>query len=74
MVDYNQSLTPTDAIERARALEDEAITWIEEPVASHDFEGHAHVARDVRTPIQSGENWWGPEDLQLAIQARASAT
>jgi mandelate racemase len=72
MVDYNQSLTPADAVERIRALDGEALTWVEEPVASHDFEGHAQVAREVRTPIQSGENWWGPTDLRHAIAAGAS--
>jgi mandelate racemase len=72
MVDYNQSLTPADAIERIRALDGEGLTWVEEPVASHDFQGHAQVAREVRTPIQSGENWWGPGDLLHAIEARAS--
>lgn len=72
MVDYNQSLTPAEAMERIRVLESEGLTWVEEPVASHDFEGHAEVARESRTPIQSGENWWGPLDLRHAIQARAS--
>jgi mandelate racemase len=72
MVDYNQSLTPAEAIERIRALEREGLAWLEEPVASHDFEGHAEVARASHTPIQSGENWWGPLDLRHAIQAHAS--
>jgi mandelate racemase len=72
MVDYNQSLTPADGIERIRVLDAEGLAWVEEPVASHDFEGHAQVARAVATPIQSGENWWGPLDLRHAIQTGAS--
>jgi mandelate racemase len=72
MVDYNQSLTPTDAIVRARHLDDEGLTWIEEPTLAHDYAGHAQVARETRTPIQCGENWWGPHDLQKAIAAGAS--
>jgi mandelate racemase len=72
MVDYNQSLTPADAVERIRALDGEGLTWVEEPVPSHDFQGHALVAREVRAPIQSGENWWGPGDLLHAIEAGAS--
>jgi mandelate racemase len=72
MVDYNQSLTPADAVERIRVLDAEGLTWIEEPVLSHDFDGHAQVAREARTPIQSGENWWGPLDLRHAIAAGAS--
>ena len=59
MVDYNQSLAPTDAIERGRRLDDEGLTWIEEPTLAEDYVGHARIAREVRTPIQCGENWWG---------------
>lgn len=72
MVDYNQSLTPTEAIERIRVLDAEGLAWIEEPVLANDFPGHAQVAREVRTPIQAGENWWGPEDLRHAIDARST--
>jgi mandelate racemase len=72
MVDYNQSLTPTDAIARLRRLDGEGLAWIEEPTLAHDFEGHAEVARAIATPIQCGENWWGPHDMAQAIRARAS--
>ncbi len=72
MVDYNQSLTPAEAVERIQALEQFDLTWVEEPVLAHDFEGHAYVARAVRTPIQCGENWWGPLDMQHAIEVGAS--
>jgi mandelate racemase len=72
MVDYNQSLTPTEAVERLRVLDDEGLTWVEEPTLAHDFAGHALVARAARTPIQCGENWWGTLDLRHAIEARAS--
>ncbi|HBR97230.1 MAG TPA: mandelate racemase [Gammaproteobacteria bacterium] len=72
MVDYNQCLTPTDAMERMRVLDDEGLTWVEEPTLAHDYAGHARIAASCRTPIQSGENWWGPLDLQHAINARAS--
>jgi len=72
LVDYNQSLTPADAIERLRALDGEGLTWIEEPTLAHDYEGHAHIAREIRTPIQCGENWWGVLDMRHAIAAGAS--
>jgi len=72
MVDYNQSLTPPAAIERLRHLEDEGLTWIEEPVLANDFSGHALVAREIKTPVQCGENWWGPHDMRNAIEAGAS--
>lgn len=72
MVDYNQCLTPTEAVERLRVLDDEGLTWVEEPTLAHDYAGHALVAREARTPIQCGENWWGTLDMQHAIEAQAS--
>ena len=72
MVDYNQCLTPAEAIERLRVLDDEGLAWVEEPTLAHDFAGHAMIAREARTPIQCGENWWGVQDLQHALDAGAS--
>lgn len=57
MVDYNQSLTPVEAIERLRMLDGEGLAWIEEPTLAHDFQGHARIANQISTPIQCGENW-----------------
>ena len=72
MVDYNQSLTPAEAIERLRHLEDQDLTWIEEPTLAHDFKGHAQIAKVIHTPIQAGENWWGVLDMRHAIDAHAT--
>lgn len=72
MVDYNQSLTPVEAIERLRLLEDEGLTWVEEPTRAHDYLGHARIASEIGTPIQCGENWWGTLEMKHAIDAGAS--
>jgi mandelate racemase len=72
MVDYNQSLSPAEAVERLRVLDEEGLTWVEEPTLAHDYSGHALVAREVRTPIQCGENWWGTLDMRHALDAQAS--
>jgi mandelate racemase len=72
MVDYNQSLTPVEAVQRLGVLDDEGLVWVEEPTLAHDFQGHALVSREARTPIQCGENWWGVLDMQHAIDAHAS--
>jgi mandelate racemase len=72
MVDYNQSLTPAAAIQRLRSLEDEGLTWVEEPVLAHDLAGHAQVAREIRTPIQCGENWWSALEVRTAAELRSS--
>ena len=72
MVDYNQCLDPAEAVQRAHILDDEGLTWIEEPTLAHDYAGHALVSREARTPIQCGENWWGSMDMLNAIEAKAS--
>ena len=72
MVDYNQSLQPVDAIERLRVIDEEGLLWIEEPVLAHDYFNSARVKDAIKTPIQSGENWWGPADMTAALAADAS--
>ncbi len=72
MVDYNQCLTPAEAVQRLRVLDGEGLTWVEEPTLAHDYAGHAFIAREAETPIQCGENWWGALDLRHALDAQAS--
>ena len=72
MTDYNQALDPAEAIRRGHALDDLGLTWIEEPVRADDHAGNAHVAAALKTPIQIGENYWGPRDMGRAIAAGAS--
>ena len=72
MVDYNQSLSVAEAVRRVRILDDEGLTWIEEPTTAEDLEGHARIAAAARTPIQLGENWLGPREAAAAIAARAA--
>ncbi len=74
MVDYNQSLTVTEAIRRIRRFEDEGLdlAWVEEPVGAENFEGHQAVRSQVKTAIQTGENWWMPDDAARAIDAKIS--
>jgi mandelate racemase len=69
MVDYNQSLGPTEAQRRLQALDGEGLEWIEEPVLAHDYAALADLARASRTPLQAGENWWGPLDFRHAFNA-----
>ncbi len=72
MVDYNQSLSVTEAMDRVRVLDEEKLCWIEEPTRADDFEGHARIAVAARTAIQLGENWWGPHEMAKSIAAHAS--
>ena len=72
MTDYNQALTPAEAIRRGHALDELGLAWIEEPVRADDHAGNAQVAAALKTPVQIGENYWGPRDMARAIAARAS--
>jgi len=67
MVDYNQSLSFDEARARLAALESEGLTWVEEPILSHDFKNYASLQKETKTPLQAGENWWGPSDFQTAF-------
>jgi mandelate racemase len=71
MVDYNQALTPAEALSRGRALDDRDVFWLEEPIAHDDYRSSARLADALRTPIQIGENFNGPESLGQAISCGA---
>ena len=72
MVDFNQGLTVAEAIRRGHLIDAEGgVHWIEEPVRADDFAGCARVAQAIRTPIQIGENFMGPEQMAQALAAGA---
>jgi mandelate racemase len=72
MVDFNQALTVAEAMKRSQMIDDEGgVYWIEEPIRADDFAGAARLARDIRTPIQLGENFMGPEQMAQALAAGA---
>ncbi|MEX0923107.1 MAG: enolase C-terminal domain-like protein [Rhodovibrionaceae bacterium] len=72
-VDFNQGLTVEEALRRGHALDAEGgVTWIEEPIAYDDYAGCARIAAEVATPVQIGENFYGPEDLERALEAGAA--
>lgn len=71
MIDYNQSLDEAEALRRCQALDDEGLTWIEEPVLADDLQACARIAQAIRTPIQIGENFHGPRDMRMAIETHA---
>ena len=68
MVDYNQALSVDEALARGRALDNEDIYWLEEPIRHDDYAGAARLARELKTPIQIGENFSLPAGMQAAIE------
>ena len=71
MVDYNQGLNLAEALDRCHAIDDVGLAWIEEPIVYNDLNGFAKLAADLKTPIQIGENFYGPKELQRALQLNA---
>jgi len=72
MVDYNQALTLAQALERGRALDQEGIYWLEEPIRHDDYSGNATLARELATPIQIGENFSESAAMAAALAAQAA--
>ena len=71
MVDFNQGLPLGDAIRRCHALDDQALYWFEEPIAYDNLSGYVQLAEQLNTPVQLGENFYGPRDLYKAVRACA---
>jgi mandelate racemase len=72
MVDFNQALSVAEALKRGRMIDDEGgVAWIEEPIRADDFSGCAEIKKQLRTPIQIGENFMGPEQMAQALAAGA---
>ena len=71
MCDFNQGLTMGDALVRCHALDGESLYWFEEPTTYDNIAGHAQLARELKTPVQLGENFYGPRLMYQAVLAGA---
>src|SRR5262249_12562357 len=57
MVDYNQALSLDEALRRGMELDAEGLYWLEEPIRHDDLAGAAMLARELKLPVQIGENF-----------------
>jgi mandelate racemase len=71
MVDFNQGLDFAEALQRCHAIDDLGLAWIEEPIVYDNLGGCRKLAADLGTPLQIGENFYGPRDLATAIAMEA---
>jgi len=71
MVDFNQGLHLGEALQRCHSIDDLGLEWIEEPIVYDNLDGYAQLAAELKTPIQIGENFYGPRDLYAALQKKA---
>ncbi len=71
MCDFNQGLDYSEALQLCHALDDEGLYWFEEPVVYNNYAGYAELARQLKTPLSIGENFYGPRSLYQALQQQA---
>jgi mandelate racemase len=71
MVDFNQGLNLAEALQRCHMIDDLGLTWIEEPIVYDNLDGLAQLTAELKTPIQIGENFYGPRELHKALQKKA---
>lgn len=71
MVDFNQGLDLAEALQRCHMIDDLDLAWIEEPIVYDNLDGYARLAADLKTPLQIGENFYGPRDMHNALAKNA---
>ncbi|MFY9687299.1 MAG: enolase C-terminal domain-like protein, partial [Pseudolabrys sp.] len=62
MVDFNQGLHFGEALQRCHAIDGFGLAWIEEPIVYGNLDGYVRLTSELKTPIQIGENFYGPRD------------
>ena len=60
-----------EALRRCHMIDDLGLAWIEEPIVYDNLDGFAQLAAELKTPIQIGENFYGPRELHKALQKKA---
>jgi len=71
MIDFNQGLNLAEALHRCHAIDDRGLEWIEEPIVYDNLDGLSQLAVELKTPLQIGENFYGPREMHKALQKRA---
>ena len=73
-VDANQGWTPSETVRFVRALTDRGVdlALVEQPVASEDVQGLAHVREQVAVPIAADEAVFAPADAMRVIREGAA--
>jgi mandelate racemase len=72
MCDFNQGLELDEALLRCHGLDEQGLYWFEEPVVFDNYAQSAQLTRELKTPVQIGENIYGPRSFFEAVQAHAA--
>ena len=73
MTDGNQGFALSEAIRRARILEEYNIGWFEEPLPADDVAGHIELARRTSVPIAVGESMYSISQFKDYLQMGAAS-
>ena len=72
MVDYNQALSLAEALERGRALDQEGVYWLEEPIRHDDYAGYARLVRELKDADPDRGEFSLPDGMAAALAAGAA--
>ncbi len=73
MTDGNQGFSLSEAMRRAKVLEDNGVCWFEEPLSADDVAGHAQLARSTSVPIAVGESMYSLSQFKDYLTAGAAS-
>lgn len=68
-VDANQVWDLAQALEFARAVEEEKILWFEEPIPASAFARLAHLAGESPVALAGGESMWSCESFESVLDS-----
>jgi muconate cycloisomerase len=71
-VDFNESLSRTEAVPFIRQLEPYALTLVEQPLPRADIAGLAEIRRSIGIPLMADESVTGPASLLEIIRREAA--
>ncbi len=73
LTDGNQGFTLSEAIRRARMLEEHGVGWFEEPLKADDVAAHRELACRTSVPIAVGESMYSLSQFKDYLQAGAAS-
>ena len=73
MTDANQSFSLSEAIRRARVLEEYGVGWFEEPLPADDVNAHVQLSRRTSVPIAVGESMYSVSQFKDYLQMGAAS-